>query len=406
MDGMNVINQDGSSVTQERVGERKIDAMRGGLDGTVSRQWFNRPDDQRFTSLDDLIASLERRTAGMREDLVAGADIRIEADRGSTDDLWLIAPDGERAAPTNHAFQQMCKLTKAPYDYLTGKPALIAAINLQHDFQVHRELGQKLWWNENTREVRAFTGPKYGRILDMTLALAIQKFAGNGNGDTYWKVPGQIDWSKSTYNPYVDITKENTTLYASDRDVFVFLVDDTRPIEVGKLPNGDPDLVFRGFYAWNSETGNRSMGVSTFMLRGVCFNRNLWGVEDLETVRIVHTAFAPDRFARDLEPALRRYTESSPKALIAGIKAAQEARVAKDDDDRRVFLSQDRWGLSAKMIDNVLATVEREEGHPAESVWDFVNGVTAVARTRTFADARLDLEKVGAKMMDAATRGR
>ena len=219
-------------------------------------------------------------------------------------------------------------------------------------------------------------------------------------------MPGQIDWGKSTYNPYVDVTKENTTLYASDRDVFIFLVDDTRPIEVGKLPNGDPDLVFRGFYAWNSETGNRSMGVSTFTLRGVCFNRNLWGVEDLETVRIIHTAFAPDRFARDLEPALRRYAESSPKALIAGIKAAQDARVAKTDEDRKEFLAQDRWGLSAKMIDTVLATVEREEGHPAESVWDFVNGVTAVARTRTFSDTRLDLEKVGAKMMDAATRNR
>lgn len=50
-----------------------------------------------------------------------------------------------------------------------------------------------------------------------------------------------------THNPHVDITKETTTLYASDRDVFLFLVDDTHPIEAGRLPNGDPDLFFRGF---------------------------------------------------------------------------------------------------------------------------------------------------------------
>jgi hypothetical protein len=43
--------------------------------------------------------------------------------------------------------------------------------------------------------------------------------------------------------------QNTTTLYASDRDVFLFLVDDTHPIEAGRLPNGDPDLYFRGFCA-------------------------------------------------------------------------------------------------------------------------------------------------------------
>ena len=43
----------------------------------------------------------------------------------------------------------------------------------------------------------------------------------------------------------VDITKDTTTLYASDRDVFLFLVDDTHPIEAGRLADGSPDLYFR-----------------------------------------------------------------------------------------------------------------------------------------------------------------
>ena len=43
------------------------------------------------------------------------------------------------------------------------------------------------------------------------------------------------------------------SVYASDRDVFVFLVDDLNPIEAGRLPDGSPDVFFRGFYAWNSE---------------------------------------------------------------------------------------------------------------------------------------------------------
>ncbi len=52
------------------------------------------------------------------------------------------------------------------------------------------------------------------------------KIAGVGTGDTRWKVPGVLDWSSMTYNPLIDITEETTTLYASDRDVFLFLVDD------------------------------------------------------------------------------------------------------------------------------------------------------------------------------------
>jgi hypothetical protein len=49
------------------------------------------------------------------------------------------------------------------------------------------------------------------------------------------KVPGVLDWSTGVYNPRVDITQDTTTLYASDRDVFLFLVDDLNPIEAGRL---------------------------------------------------------------------------------------------------------------------------------------------------------------------------
>ena len=57
--------------------------------------------------------------------------------------------------------------------------------------------------------------------------------------------------------------------------MFVFLVDDLNPIEAGRLPDGSPDLYFRGFYAWNSEVGSRTLGIASFFLRAVCQNRTL-----------------------------------------------------------------------------------------------------------------------------------
>lgn len=54
------------------------------------------------------------------------------------------------------------------------------------------------------------------------------------------------------------------------------------------MPDGSPDLYFRGFYCWNSEAGAKTLGIASFYLR-VCQNRNLWGVEDFEEITIRHS---------------------------------------------------------------------------------------------------------------------
>lgn len=60
--------------------------------------------------------------------------------------------------------------------------------------------------------------------------------------------------------------------YVSDRDVFLFFVDDTNPIEAGRLPNGEPNLYFRGFYCWNIEVGSKTLGIAALYQRAVCMN--------------------------------------------------------------------------------------------------------------------------------------
>ena len=47
------------------------------------------------------------------------------------------------------------------------------------------------------------------------------------------------------------------------------------------------------------------------------------------------------------------------------------------------------------MIDTVLA----EEGRPPESIFDFVQGITAVARDKPHQDARLDMEARAKKLL-------
>ncbi len=205
----------------------------------------------------------------------------------------------------------------------------------------------------------------------------------------------------SSYNPFVDIIEDTTTLYASDRDVFLFLVDDTHPIEAGRLADGSPDLYFRGFYCWNSEVGSKTLGIASFYLRAVCMNRNLWGVENFEEITIRHSKFAAQRFAHEAAPALTNFANSSPAPFIAGIKAARERIVARNDEDRDSFLR--KRGFSKSETAKIVETVLDEEGRPPpESLFDFVQGITALARGKAHQDARLELEGRAKRLLERA----
>jgi hypothetical protein len=388
--------------SRDAPGGYKVDVSRGERIGRVSSEWFNRPADERYLSLSELMASVHGRSERSRTRTVESAAIRIEASRDDAERLALVLPGADGpVAPTHWSFGQLADIVGAPATYLRQLPAPLAGINLQYGLTAHRAEQVKTLEVENGRvELRAVTGPAYGRIYDHELVAAVQRIAGNGTGDTRWKIPGVLDWSIGIYNPRVDITSDTTTLYASDRDVFLFLVDDLNPIEAGRLPDGSPDLYFRGFYCWNSEVGAKTLGIASFYLRAVCQNRNLWGVEDFEEITIRHSKYAASRFAHQAEPALTRFANSSPMPFVNGLRAAREKIVARSDDDRMEFLR--KRGFSKAETTKVIETVLAEEGHKPTSVLDFAQGITAVARDKPHQDARLDLEGKAKKLLDRA----
>lgn len=383
-------------------GGYKVDTSRGERVSRVSSEWFSRPDDERFLSLGDLARAVRARSKRSRTRVVETSLIRVEASRTDPERLVLMLPGGDApVAPTHWSFGQLAAQVTAPAAYLRQLPAALAGINLQYGLTSNRAEQIKTLETDNGRvELRAATGPEYGRIYDHELVEAVQRIAGNGTGDTRWKVPGVLDWSTGIYNPRVDLIKETTTLYASDRDVFLFLVDDMNPIEAGKLPDGSPDLFFRGFYCWNSEVGAKTLGMASFYLRAVCQNRNLWGVEDFEEISIRHSKYAASRFVHEAAPALLNFANSSTRPFVNGIRAAREKIVAHTDEDRTEFLR--KRGFSRAEMSKIIEAVLNEEGHPPASVFDFVQGITAVARAKSHQDARLDMETKAKKLLGQA----
>src|SRR6478752_184433 len=215
----------------------KEDVSRGQRIGRVSSEWFLRPAGERYLALSELFGAVRGRAERSRTRTVESEKIRVEASRDDAEHLALLLPGEEvPLAPTHWSFGQVTTMIGAPSTYLRQLPAPLAAINLQYGLTSHRaELIKTLEVEDRRVELRAVTGPDYGRIFDHELVTAVQRVAGDGVGDTRWKVPGVLDWSTGIYNPRVDVTRDTTTLYASDRDVFLFLVDDLNPIEAGRL---------------------------------------------------------------------------------------------------------------------------------------------------------------------------
>ncbi len=360
---------------------------------TASTQWANRPSDQRFTSLPELMAKVSFEKERSRATILTTRQIECApADDDQLRGMKLIGPNGE-ASPNHWSFGQLAGLAKAPAKYLRTLPAPIAADAMNYGLKFSRdveEVGLLLTKTNGHVDLRAATGPRYGRIWNSDIVQALMDRFGDGvEGD--FRVPGE-------FGVKVDVTKENTTIYGSDRDIFVFLADEVNRIEMPNRRaglNGSSSLA-RGFFVWNSEVGSESVGGAFFMFDYACKNRIVWGAEGFSEIRLRHTATAPDRWLEEIAPVLVAYAQSSAAPIEAQIKAAQAQRV---DDDLDAFL---RKRFAPGQVQAIKAAHEREENRPIETLWDAVTGITAFAKTIEHQDSRVFIEREAGKVLDLA----
>jgi hypothetical protein len=361
---------------------------------TASNQWASRPADQRFTSLDALVAH----TAHQRQISkgVAISSRRIHAAPVEGDDsrrqLVVVGPDGAPSNPTHWAFGQLAARVKAPAGYLRSLPADIAA-DCINDGLLRRDAMDigALLRSEEQVELAAVTGPNYGRIWNEDIARELRNRFGDGvTGD--FTVPGEFGIGLDK------VTKANTTIYASDRDMFVFLADEKNRIEVPNRRNGQTGEMARGFFVWNSEVGSKTLGIATFLFDYVCSNRIVWGAEGYQEITLRHTVSAPDRFIEEVTPAIESYARKSSASITDAIAAAKSKRL--DRDKVEDFLTKRFSRTQAAAIAKVHMD---EENRPIESLWDATVGATAYARGIKHQDDRVELEREAGKIMAMAS---
>jgi hypothetical protein len=198
-------------------------------------------------------------------------------------------------------------------------------------------------------------------------------------------------------SPRVTDPLRATTLYASDRDVFIFLVDERNPITV-RVEGTDRHL-FRGFMVWNSEVGSKRLGILTFLYDFVCDNRMVHGARQVKELSIRHTKRAPARFAEDVRPMLRSYAEASAGDVAAILAHSTETVIGRSDEEVRAWLLLREF--TKPEASRIIDLAKREEGD-ARTVWQVVNGGTAVARSLPHADMRVAFERRVSRLIAAA----
>ena len=364
----------------------------------ASRNWANREADERFDNLFTMAAFMNHQNEISRERTVSSRDIVFEQATGDeTYGMQVVnrKNPGKAAIPTNWAFGQACALAGAPAGYLKKLVAPLAADCINHGLHVSRNVEDvKLLFRSNGKvELAAATGPNYGRIPNADIGNALVRNFGNGR-DGDWKVPGE-------FGKAVEVTKANTTLFASDRDMFVFLADEKNRIHMDgrrslgmNKQNSDGSLA-RGFFVWNSEVGASTFGIAMFLFDYTCMNRIVWGVQGYRELKFRHTSGAPDKFVEQLLPVLDNYQHSSAKPVEDTLRAAQAAQLDTSVAD---FLSKRRYSTSS--IVKVETAFQAEEQRPMETLWDVVTGITAAAKAVPYQDERVAMERDAGKILD------
>lgn len=356
----------------------------------ASQEYATRPDDERFQTLAELRASVDGRRSRSREDFVEG-DVCVSFDPASGG-LSVSGGDLVPSTPTHWAFGQIAQAAGAPASYIRSLPAPMGAMLLNHGLsQAQMETRKTLSAaseDGETSTLRRFASEKYATIWDSQVVEQADRIVSMSDG-AFFNPP---DWSGTP-----------SGLYASDRDVFMFFVDGGSIVNAGRTASGKDDVLHRGFFLWNSEVGAATMGFDAFLFRVVCGNHMIHGGHEVGSVRIRHTGTAPDRFAREVFPALRAHVEASPAADESTIRRAQNFMLPKSStpEDKEII----DWLMEHKLTRveacGSVRCARREEGD-ARTLWQVYNGATAYARGISHTDTRVDFERRAGKMFDHA----
>lgn len=394
----------------------------------ASAQWANRPADERFWTLEEARDTCRHYAENASELTVDFGRSALVA--GDDDNIRLQLDDGREATITNWAFSQLAKTAGAPADYLRKLPPALAIqcieTGLDNHFADRDDMTRSALVHSNgTTVLRSLTSDKYSRFWNWKLFDRLAGLQEHG-----WRVPpGRpcgasvpgarpataadclADQSHSLAIRPGDMIAP-AGIYASDHDMFAFLVN-----ESARIDDGSDGGLSRGFFVSNSEVGAAGLRVTIFHYRHVCGNHIVWGASDVMDVSLRHIGNIEGKFSAELTGAVAKWANQGTADEVARITRAKGTILGKTDDEVldaifKAFTTRRKYnlpsGMSVKMLGAALETAkqfEHVDGNP-HSVWGIVNGITRLSQSPAyapFADERNFLDRAGAAVFQLAS---
>ena len=365
----------------------------------ASKQWSERPADERFSSLEDLYNQTKQYADTAIERTANIVDLRTESYKG---EVVLLGRQNAPAQLTHWSFGQLCSRIGAPASYLRELPSTLTVTNLNHGL---KKLGDRkeggamqLLFHQNGSLLRAdelrgllcraLTSEKYTRIWNWEVAERLIQLQ-----DLGW-VPAESDFNLAKDS---DLARERD-LYASDHDMFVFLCHTDRVI----AEPGNPEGLKRGIIVENSEVGASALKMTRFLYRGRCSNHIIWSASKVMEFNVRHIGQAKAKFSL-YQYELKKYAESSASEEEAKIASAKSRVIAdtKEGVLDKLFGIR-KLGLTRKLIEAGYDAVKVEEDGEANTVWGMAQGLTRVSQNLPYADQRTEIDRAAGRLIELA----
>jgi len=379
-------------------------------------EWNTRPADQRFETLE----ALQTYVQTMRDN-AATSQIRMSrlTAEPAAHGLELVGEHGQRASMTNWSFGQLANRIGAPAEYLRGLPLELAAENVNHGLRYNDNkalmLLDRIGGDGAALQCRAFTSDEYSRIWSAELVARLIPLQANGwqippARPSGMKAPGARQataadcLANSQRNSAIAIKPGDwiapAGLYASDRDLFAFMVNEENRIE-----DGSPGGLSRGFFAVNSEVGASSLRFTSFLYRAICGNHIVWGAKNVRELRIVHRGGADRQFGYKLQVELRKYADEAASADEARIETCKRCVLgAKRDDVLDLLFAKKILPLKSleRAYEYAIDEADRHAAGSPKTAWGMAQGLTRLSQDSEYADRRNEIDRAAGKILDLA----
>lgn len=304
------------------------------------------------------------------------------------------------------SFGQLCGLAGAPKSYLNRLPVELAARNLNHgllqrwsggcttDTPPFNKKRKQYESGNGTRapvtgtDVRAFYSDKYERLPDLEVAETVEDTARRLG----YEPAGRFAGVRVGMPP---VRPEASGLYASDRDVFLFIANEERGFDF------EGDTYYHCAIVWNSEVTFKTHGWLMCLYRGICGNHLIWDAEEVYRSAAVHRGSGVHDTLTNFVRMMEEYDRRRNSVMEISIARLTAARVVEFADTRERVAERLAEYVQKQHATAALPFLDDERACPQapHSTFGVSQALTLYSQTLTHSSMRDNLDRSAGRII-------